>query len=108
MKYLVLFLSLLLAPLHAAGQTDDRLDGISTSVAVKPPVAAASAGPLTLEGEQTVDGEAVVTGDRVLVKDQADAVENGIYVVDTADWVRADDFDGNRDVVEGTLVVSNA
>ena len=102
------FLALLLIPLATWGQSTDRLTGLSTSVAVKAPVEAASASNLTLAGEQTVDGIAVVTGDRVLVKDQTDAVDNGIYVVDTGDWTRAEDFDGARDVVEGTLVVSNA
>ena len=34
-----------------------------------------------LENADTLDGVALVTGDRVLVKDQADATENGIYIV---------------------------
>jgi hypothetical protein len=29
---------------------------------------------------QTIDGETVVTGDRILIKNQADPIENGIYV----------------------------
>jgi hypothetical protein len=82
----------------------DRLDGISTSVAVKAPVKAVTIAPLTLQGEQTVNTVALVTGDRVLVKDQAAASENGIYDVDTSDWSRSLDFNGNRDVRKGTLV----
>jgi hypothetical protein len=61
----------------------DRLNGLTTSVAVKPPVRA------------------------VLVKDQADATENGIYIAATSDWTRSPDFDGALDVVQGTLVVSS-
>lgn len=83
----------------------DRIDGLSTSVAVKAPVKAVSSANLTLSGEQTVNGVAVVDGDRVLVKDQNTGSENGIYVVSTGSWSRAKDFDGNRDVRKGTLVV---
>jgi hypothetical protein len=81
------------------------LDGLSTSVAVKAPVKAASTTNLTLSGEQTIDGVACVEGDRVLVKEQSTASENGIYVVSTGSWTRAKDFDGNRDARQGTLVV---
>lgn len=83
----------------------DRLNGLSTSVAIKPPCKVATTANITLSGEQTIDGVAVVSGDRVLVKDQTDATENGIYVVDTTAWDRAKDFDGNRDVVTGTMVL---
>jgi len=38
-----------------------------------------------------VDGISLEEGDRVLVKDQANASENGIYVVSSSAWVRADD-----------------
>lgn len=82
----------------------DRLNGISTSLAVKAPCKGVSSAALTLSGQQTVNGIAVVEGDRVLVKDQADATENGIYVVSTSAWQRAADFDGNRDAAPGTLV----
>lgn len=86
---------------------DDVIDGVSTSMAVKVPCRVATTGPITLSGEQTIDGVAVVTGNRVLVKDQADDTENGIYVASTTAWSRAKDFDGNRDVTEGTLVKVN-
>lgn len=96
-----------LAVFGCLAQTTDRLTGLSTSVAVKPPVAVVTNAPITLSGEQTVNGVAVVAGNRVLVKDQADATANGIYVVATTSWARAADFDGARDVVDGTLIVSN-
>jgi len=82
----------------------DRLDGLTTSVALKAPVKAATTANITLSGEQTIDGVSIVTGDRVLVKNQTDATENGIYVADSAAWARAKDFDGARDVVWGTRV----
>ena len=48
----------------------DRIDGLSTSVAMKAPVVVATTANITLSGLQTIDGVSVVTGDRVLVKDQ--------------------------------------
>jgi hypothetical protein len=85
----------------------DRIDGLTTSIAVKAPCRVATTGPITLTGEQTVDGVAVVAEDRVLVQNQLIAINNGIYVADTSVWLRARDFDGNRDVAKGTLVLVN-
>lgn len=82
----------------------DRIDGLSTSVAVKAPVRVATTANITLSGTQTIDGVAVVSGDRVLAKDQTDTTENGIYDVATSEWQRSKDFDGNRDTVNGTLM----
>jgi hypothetical protein len=64
----------------------------------------ATDGPITLSAEQTVNSRALLVGDRVLVKDQADPIENGVYVVQTSAWTRAGDMDGDRDIVGGTLV----
>ena len=82
----------------------DRFDGAQFSQAIKSPCVVVSNADLTLSGEQTVNSIAVTEGDRVLVKDQDDASENGIYVTETGEWVRAPDFDGARDVLDGTLV----
>jgi hypothetical protein len=82
----------------------DRLEGIETSVAVKAPVRVATTANITLSGEQTVDGVALAGGDRVLVKDQASAIDNGIWNVSTGSWSRAEDFNGVRDAVPGTRV----
>ena len=86
----------------------DRLDGLTTSVALKAPVKAATTANITLSGEQTIDGVSIVTGDRVLVKNQTDGTENGIYVADSAAWSRSKDFDGARDIVQGTRVFINS
>lgn len=85
----------------------NRLQGLTTSVAVKAPVKVAASTNLTLSGEQTIAGVACADGDRVLAYGQSVPSENGIYVVSTGQWSRAKDFDGALDVVNGTLVVSN-
>ncbi|API59512.1 hypothetical protein BSL82_09485 [Tardibacter chloracetimidivorans] len=82
----------------------DRLEGLTTSVAIKAPCQAVAIANITLTGEQTVNGVAVVAGDRVLATAQTNNVDNGIWVVGTGTWARAKDFDGTRDAVQGTLV----
>jgi len=82
----------------------DRLQGLSTSVAVKAPCRVATTANILLTGLQTIDGVALAAGDRVLVKNQSDPAENGIYDASASDWHRALDFDGSRDVVVGTQV----
>lgn len=82
----------------------DRLYGLTTSVAVKAPCRTVAAAPVTLAGLQTVGGVTLVDGDRVLVTGQVDSTQNGIYNASSGSWPRAKDFDGNRDVVNGTLI----
>jgi hypothetical protein len=84
----------------------DRIQGLTTSVAVKAPVRTVATTPITLSGLQTIDGVTLVLGDRVLVTAQANSAANGIYVASSGDWARAADFDGSLDIVRGTLVVS--
>jgi hypothetical protein len=74
----------------------------SPFLGMKAPVVVASTTTLTLSGEQTIDGIAVTDGDRVLYKDGT--TDNGIYIVRTGAWERAPDWDGNSDVVTGTMV----
>lgn len=85
----------------------DRLNGITGDVAVKAPVNAVTSANITLSGLQTIGGVALAEDDRVLVKNQTDTTANGIYNASTGDWQRARDFDGNRDAVKGTLVVTD-
>lgn len=87
--------------------TEDRQQQLNPGMALKVPCKVASTGVLVLNGEKVVDGVAVVSGDRVLVKDQANSVDNGIYVVSTGGWTRAQDFDGRFDATRGTLVIVN-
>ncbi|AJJ64870.1 right-handed parallel beta-helix repeat-containing protein [Yersinia aldovae] len=93
---------------------EDRLYGLTTSVAVKPAVAISADYNITLFGEQTITsstftGERTVTtttGMRVLVMGQSSPIDNGIWIASPATWHRAPDFDGARDAVNGTLVFS--
>lgn len=82
----------------------DRIDGLTTSVAIKAPCRVATTANITLSGLQTIDGVTVVADDRVLVKNQTSAAENGIWVAQSTAWSRARDFNGARDAVQGTLV----
>lgn len=85
----------------------DRLDGLTTSVAVKAPCRVATIANITLSGLQTIDGVALADDDRVLVKSQTVASENGVYEASSGNWSRAKDFDGTRDAVGGTIVLVN-
>ncbi|MDO9345221.1 MAG: phage tail protein [Pseudomonas sp.] len=68
-------------------------------------VLAATTANITLSGIQTIDGELLQAGARVLVKDQAQAKENGIYVVPAAGaWKRAQDADNSVEVTPGLFV----
>lgn len=92
----------------ALQNSQDRFNGVVASLAIKAPCKTVSdAGNILLEGEQTLSGIPVVAGDRVLVIAQTDPIENGIWCVDTSEWQRTADFDGNRDVAKGTLVTVN-
>lgn len=88
-----------------ASPNTQRRFGLVGNVAIKAPCLVATTANITLSGEQTIDGVACVSGDRVLVKDQTNAVNNGIYVVDTGAWTRDYDFNGPYDVVTGTIIV---
>lgn len=83
----------------------DRLNGLTTSVAVKAPCRTVATSNITLSGLQTISGYTTVEGDRVLVIGQSNAVENGIYVAGTGSWSRSKDCDGNLDLVQGTRVI---
>ncbi len=79
--------------------------GSTTAVAFKAPVQAATTGSnIALSGLTVIDGYTPSVNDRILVKDQTNATQNGIYYVQTGNWIRAQDFLGNVNVVQGTLV----
>lgn len=85
----------------------DRLRGLVGNLGVKAPARVATTANITLSGLQTIDGVTVVEYDRVIVKDQTDTTENGVYEASSGSWTRAPDFDGARDIVEGTLIRAN-
>jgi len=82
----------------------DRINGLVGSIAVKVPCQAATTANITLSGTQTVDGVALISNDRCLVKNQTNASENGIYDVSGTEWSRSLDFNGTRDIDQGTCV----
>lgn len=73
-------------------------------IAVKGPCKVASAANIALSGTAAVNGVAVTAGNRVLVRAQTNPVDNGIYVVASGAWSRANDCNGAGDVTQGTLV----
>lgn len=98
----------------------DRIDGLTTSVAVKAPVRVVATSPISFVGTapygyQTIDGVSVSDNistpdlfpDRVLLVGQSDATQNGIWQVSSLAWTRALDFDGARDAVKGTFCYIN-
>lgn len=99
-------------PQHHVTRIDTITDGAATLVlgddstsTIKPPVDMATTGNITLSGIQNIDGETGEEKKRVLVKDQDDAIENGIWVMTAGPWRRAKDFSANQDVRKGTLVM---
>jgi len=74
--------------------TKAYVDGLAQGLDVKASVRAASTvagGNITLVTTQTIDGVSLSAGDRVLVKNQTTGSENGIWVVASGNWARADD-----------------
>lgn len=53
---------------------------------------------ITLSGQQTIDGVALNVGDRVLVKNQTTTTQNGIWLVSTGSWTRANDYNDVNEV----------
>ncbi|WET12293.1 phage tail protein [Pseudomonas sp. D3] len=68
-------------------------------------VLVATTANIVLNGIQAIDGEMLTAGARVLVKDQAQAKDNGIYVVPASGaWKRAQDADTSVEVTPGLFV----
>lgn len=83
-----------------------RVASFVSGLAIKAPCVTISlVNVATLSGAgQTIGGYITSVGDRVVLAGQTDARENGIWNVETSAWQRAGDFDGNRDVVGGTII----
>ncbi len=65
----------------------------------------ATTASIALNGLQVVDGVSLLAGARVLVKNQAQAKDNGLWVVATGAWTRAQDADATSEVSPGMIVV---
>jgi hypothetical protein len=79
--------------------TKEYVDAVASGLDPKESVRVATtvAGTLatSFEPGDVIDGVSLVTGDRILIKNQADARENGIYVVNSSGApLRAEDSDG--------------
>lgn len=83
--------------------TTDRRFGLTSGVAIKAPADLATTANITLSGEQSIDGT-TTNESRVFVKNQTTTSANGIYRSDDGAWTREPDFNGNRDVVPGTII----
>jgi len=54
---------------------------------------------INLFGIQTIDSVLLLNGDRVFVKDQNDKTENGVYICSESNWIRAEDYDTNYEIL---------
>ncbi len=75
-----------------------EVDNLLAGLSWKDPVKALSTSNITLSGSKMVDGILVNTGDRVLVTGQTDPKKNGIYRVNTSDWVRSEDANSSLEL----------
>lgn len=78
--------------LASASAIKSYVDSVAAGLDPKESVFVATTENITLSGTQTIDGSSVAAGKRVLVKDQTNAVENGIYICSASSWSRASDF----------------
>jgi hypothetical protein len=94
----------------------DRIGSVQSSLAMKAPCRAATTADTNAAlsggalgggggGLFAIDGVALNAGDRVLAKNQSDPTTNGIYVATTTAWQRDIDFQDNRAVTKGTVVL---
>ena len=84
---------------------DDRVQGLNVKGACR---VATNGSDIDLTGgtfSGVIDGVTLNDGDRVLIKDQLDAVENGIYVYNSssATFTRASDFDEDGEVTPNSF-----
>ena len=86
------------------GYVDATASGLDVKASVRATTTANVNLSSALANGSVVDGVTLSSGDRVLVKDQTDASENGIYVVQASGAaVRATDFDSNSEVTSGAF-----
>ena len=84
--------------------TKNYVDAARSGLDVKQSVKAATVGNIDLNSPPaTIDGISISEGDRVLVKEQDNAIENGIYVLTSGVLVRAQDMNSPGEVSGGTF-----
>ena len=84
---------------HAA--TKGYVDAARSGLDVKASVRVATTANINPATTLTIDGVELAVGDRVLVKNQDNAISNGIYVVANGSWARAEDADTSAEVTTG-------
>jgi hypothetical protein len=86
--------------------TKSYVDAVAEGLHVHASVVAATTANIDLAtgGLLTVDGVTLVAGDRVLVKSQTAPAENGIYIVASGAWTRAEDYDTAAEIQAGDFV----
>ncbi len=82
-------------PSPTGAASKEYVDSIAAGLDPKESVRVATTGNITLAGTPVVDGVSTNNGDRILVKDQASAINNGIYIVTAGAWSRSSDMDGS-------------
>ncbi|RYF12805.1 MAG: hypothetical protein EOO40_00295 [Deltaproteobacteria bacterium] len=98
-------------PVGASDATNKGyVDSVVQGLNLKAAVIAVATGNITLSGTQSIDGVSVKANDRVLVTQQSDAKMNGIWVVQSGNWIRPLDYNAGSPaaasytfVEEGTL-----
>jgi len=86
--------------------TDALVRGLSWKQAVKAATTTNGSLSSAYEAGDTLDGVVLQAGDRILIKDQTDATENGIYIVqESGAPVRAPDADTGDDLRGATVTV---
>lgn len=92
-------------------------DAAASGLSILSPVRTATTGSnVTLAGgaPDTLDTLPLVIGDRILVKDQTNAIQNGVYEVQTVGtgsngtWVRTTDADTTGELITGSYVYVNS
>lgn len=80
--------------------------GVRIGVDTKAPADLASPTNLSpISGNPTIDGVATTNGMRVLLYRQTNPVQNGVYVVATGTWARANDWNSSGSIRKGSSVL---
>ena len=86
------------------GYVDSVAEGLHVKAAVRAATTANGTFASAFANGQTVDGVTLATGDRILIKNQTDAVKNGIYTVKASGAPdRAVDFNADDDITAGAF-----
>jgi len=86
--------------------TKTEVTSFFENITWKTPAHVATIAPIALGAPgAAIDGVTLVNGYRVLVKDQASAVENGLYVFNAGALTRAADFDEDEELVKGLAII---